>query len=139
MSEETKTISAQDIMDKLTSLAETMVNLQTQIDGIKVNEKQVESDSEKEQEVSSEEAWESLFKWKEWYYKMNYNPRMGFNEQDYHLLKTHQSSGGSGIKQELLKNISGIEFDNQHYINIERENKNILLLLFAVYNRSVIL
>ena len=26
---------------------------------------------------------------------MNYNPRMGFNEQDYHLLKTHQSSGGS--------------------------------------------
>lgn len=27
---------------------------------------------------------------------MNYNPRMGFNEQDYHLLKTHQSSGGSG-------------------------------------------
>ena len=62
MSEETKTISAQDIMDKLTSLAETMANLQTQIDGIKVNEKQVESDSEKKQEVSSEEAWESLFK-----------------------------------------------------------------------------
>lgn len=61
MSEETKTISAQDIMDKLTSLAETMVNLQTQIDGIKVNEKQVESAPEKEQ-VSSEEAWESLFK-----------------------------------------------------------------------------
>ena len=59
MSEETKTISAQDIMDKLTSLAETMVNLQTQIDGIKVNEKQVESAPE---EVSSEEAWESLFK-----------------------------------------------------------------------------
>lgn len=24
---------------------------------------------------------------------MNYNPRMSFNEQDYHLLKTHQSSG----------------------------------------------
>lgn len=62
MSEETKTISAQDIMDKLTSLAETMVNLQTQIDGIKVNEKQVESVEEKKQEVSSEEAWESLFK-----------------------------------------------------------------------------
>ena len=62
MSEETKTISAQDIMDKLTSLAETMVNLQTQIDGIKVNEKQVESTQEKKQEVSSEEAWESLFK-----------------------------------------------------------------------------
>ena len=62
MSEETKTISAQDIMDKLTSLAETMVNLQTQINGLKVEEKQVESTPEKEQEVSSEEAWESLFK-----------------------------------------------------------------------------
>ena len=60
MADEIK-ITPQDIMDKLTSLAETMVNLQTQIDGIKVNEKQVESVQEK-QEVSSEEAWESLFK-----------------------------------------------------------------------------
>ena len=60
MSEETKTITPQDIMDKLTSLAETMVNLQTQIDGLKVNEKQVESAPEVK--VSSEEAWESLFK-----------------------------------------------------------------------------
>ena len=33
---------------------------------------------------------------------MNYNPRMGFNEQDYHLLKTHQSSGGSGKPYELI-------------------------------------
>ena len=62
MSEETKTISAQDIMDKLTSLAETMVNLQTQIDGIKVNEKQVESAPIEKPQVSSEEAWESLFR-----------------------------------------------------------------------------
>ena len=59
---ETKTITPQDIMDKLTSLAETMANLQTQIDDIKVNEKQVESVPEVKQEVSSEEAWESLFK-----------------------------------------------------------------------------
>ena len=44
---------------------------------------------------------------------MNYNSRMGFSEQDYHLLKTHQSSGSS-IKQELLKNITEISFDNQH-------------------------
>ena len=29
---------------------------------------------------------------------MNYNPRMGFNEQDYHLLKTHQSSGSKPYK-----------------------------------------
>ena len=61
MADETK-ITPQDIMDKLTSLAETMANLQTQIDGIKVNEKQVESVPEVKQEVSSEEAWESLFK-----------------------------------------------------------------------------
>lgn len=62
MSEETKTISAQDIMDKLSSLAETMVNLQTQIDGIKVNEKQVATPVEEKPQVSSEEAWESLFR-----------------------------------------------------------------------------
>lgn len=63
MSEETKTISAQDIMDKLSSLAETMVNLQTQIDGLKVEEKQVATPEEKPQvKMSSEEAWESLFK-----------------------------------------------------------------------------
>ena len=61
MADEIK-ITPQDIMDKLTSLAETMVNLQTQIDGIKVNEKQVESAPEAKREVSSEEAWESLFK-----------------------------------------------------------------------------
>lgn len=74
MSEETKTISAQDLeqkwtqsisplMDKLSSLAETMVNLQTQIDGLKVEEKQVATPvEEKPQAISSEEAWESLFK-----------------------------------------------------------------------------
>ena len=61
MADEIK-ITPQDIMDKLTSLAETMANLQTQIDDIKVNEKQVESASEVKREVSSEEAWESLFK-----------------------------------------------------------------------------
>lgn len=33
---------------------------------------------------------------------MNYNPRMGFNEQDYHLLKTHQSSGSKPY--ELITN-----------------------------------
>lgn len=34
---------------------------------------------------------------------MNCNPHMPFSEQDYHLLKTHQSSGGSG-KYELITN-----------------------------------
>lgn len=46
---------------------------------------------------------------------MNYNPHTPFGEQDYHLLKTHQSSGGgSAIKQESLKSILDISFDNQH-------------------------
>lgn len=45
---------------------------------------------------------------------MNCNPHMPFSEQDYHLLKTHQSSGSSYVKQESLKNFSLIEFDNQH-------------------------
>lgn len=46
---------------------------------------------------------------------MNYNPHTPFGEQDYHLLKTHQSSGGSGIKQELLTDdVHSITFDNQH-------------------------
>ena len=62
---ETKKITPQDIMDKISSLAETMANLQSQIDNLSttpVKEKQVESAPEVKQEVSSEEAWESLFK-----------------------------------------------------------------------------
>ena len=58
---ETKKITPQDIMDKISSLAETMANLQSQIDNLStqpVKEEQVES----VREVSSEEAWESLFK-----------------------------------------------------------------------------
>ena len=61
MADEIK-ITPQDIMDKLTSLAETMVNLQTQIDGLKVEEKQVATPVEEKPQISSEEAWESLFK-----------------------------------------------------------------------------
>ena len=60
MADEIK-ITPQDIMDKLTSLAETMANLQSQIDNLStqpVKEEQIES----VKEVSSEEAWESLFK-----------------------------------------------------------------------------
>lgn len=56
-----KKITPQDILDKISSLAETMANLQSQIDNLSttpVKEEQVES----VREVSSEEAWESLFK-----------------------------------------------------------------------------
>ena len=48
---------------------------------------------------------------------MNYNPRMGFNEQDYHLLKTHQSSGGSS---EVIKlNDTKVYFDDQYNYNFD--------------------
>ena len=60
---ETKKITPQDIMDKISSLAETMANLQSQIDNLSttpVKEEQVESAPEVK--ISSEEAWESLFK-----------------------------------------------------------------------------
>ena len=42
---------------------------------------------------------------------MNYNPHTPFGEQDYHLLKTHQSSGSGS---ESLKSILEVAFDNQH-------------------------
>lgn len=35
---------------------------------------------------------------------MNYNPHTPFSEQDYHLLKTHQSSGSSGNPYKLNTN-----------------------------------
>lgn len=43
---------------------------------------------------------------------MNCNPHMPFSEQDYHLLKTHQPSGGSG--SESLKSILEVAFDDKH-------------------------
>lgn len=58
MSEETK-ITPQDIMDRLTSLAESMASLQTQFNEFK--EKPEEKPEEKLEKISSEKAWKSLF------------------------------------------------------------------------------
>lgn len=58
MAEETK-ITPQDIMDRLTSLTESMASLQTQFNDLK--EKQEEKPEEKQEEISPEKAWESLF------------------------------------------------------------------------------
>lgn len=49
---------------------------------------------------------------------MNCNPHMPFSEQDYHLLKTHQSSGGSGSEVITLDDTK-IYFDNQHNYNFD--------------------
>ena len=53
---------------------------------------------------------------------MNYNPRMGFNEQDYHLLKTHQSSGGSGKPYELITVVKNTVAQTELSANVDNLN-----------------
>lgn len=48
---------------------------------------------------------------------MNCNPHMPFSEQDYHLLKTHQSSGGSSEVIEL--NDTKVYFDDKYNYNFD--------------------
>ena len=49
---------------------------------------------------------------------MNCNPHMPFSEQDYHLLKTHQSSSDSGSEIITITN-NVLEFDNKHNYNFD--------------------
>ena len=58
---------------------------------------------------------------------MNYNPRMGFSEQDYHLLKTHQSSGGSG-KYELITNKKTTVAQLQLVADVDNLNDIVVML-----------
>ena len=61
-------LTPQDLMDKMNSLVETMSSIQTQLDDLKLNTSvsatvlDTNTESEKNVGVSSEEAWESLFK-----------------------------------------------------------------------------
>lgn len=61
-------LTPQDLMDKMNSLVETMSSIQTQLDDLKLNNSvsatvlDTNVESQKEVGVSSEEAWESLFK-----------------------------------------------------------------------------
>lgn len=61
-------LTPQDLLEKMNSLVETMSSIQTQLDDLKLNTSVSETvlDTNKEVEknvgVSSEEAWESLFK-----------------------------------------------------------------------------
>ena len=57
---------------------------------------------------------------------MNYNPRMGFNEQDYHLLKTHQSSGGKPY--ELITNKKTTVAQLQLVANVDNLNDIVVIL-----------
>lgn len=61
-------LTPQDLLEKMNSLVETMSSIQTQLDDLKLgtNVSETVLDTNKESEttsgISSEEAWESLFK-----------------------------------------------------------------------------
>lgn len=61
-------LTPQDLLDKMNSLVETMSSIQTQLDDLKLSNSvsatvlNTNVESQKEVGVSSEEAWESLFK-----------------------------------------------------------------------------
>lgn len=61
-------LTPQDLMEKMNSLVETMSSIQTQLDNLKLNTSvsatvlDTNKESQKDVGVTSEEAWESLFK-----------------------------------------------------------------------------
>ena len=57
---------------------------------------------------------------------MNYNPRMGFSEQDYHLLKTHQSSGSKPY--ELITNKKTTAAQLELVANVDNLNDIVVVL-----------
>ena len=57
---------------------------------------------------------------------MNYNPRMGFHEQDYHLLKTHQSSGGKPY--ELITVVKNTVAQLELSANVDNLNDIVVIL-----------
>ena len=57
---------------------------------------------------------------------MNYNPRMGFNEQDYHLLKTHQSSGSKPY--ELITVVKNTAAQLELSANVDNLNDIVVIL-----------
>ncbi len=59
---------------------------------------------------------------------MNCNPHMPFSEQDYHLLKTHQSSGGSGKPYELTANMKTTVAQLELTANVDNLNDIVVIL-----------
>lgn len=57
---------------------------------------------------------------------MNYNPHMGFGEQDYHLLKTHQSSGSKPY--ELITNKKTTTAQLELVANVDNLNDVVVML-----------
>lgn len=59
---------------------------------------------------------------------MNYNPHTLFSEQDYHLLKTHQSSGSSGKPYELVTVEKNTVAQTELVANVDNLNDIVVLL-----------
>ena len=67
---------------------------------------------------------------------MNYNPRMGFNEQDYHLLKTHQSSGGKPY--ELAANMKTTAAQLELVADVDNLNDIVVVLNVPALGSSAV-
>lgn len=59
---------------------------------------------------------------------MNYNPRMGFSEQDYHLLKTHQSSGNKPYKLAINKKTTVAQLE----LPVDVDNLNDIVVILNI-------
>ena len=59
---------------------------------------------------------------------MNYNPHTPFTEQDYHLLKTHQSSGSSGKLYEIVTIEKNTVAQLQLVANVDNLNDIVIFL-----------
>ena len=66
---------------------------------------------------------------------MNYNPRMGFNEQDYHLLKTHQSSGSKPY--ELITVVKNTVAQLELSADVDNLNDIVVMLNVPALGNSV--
>ena len=59
---------------------------------------------------------------------MNYNPHTPFSEQDYHLLKIHQSSGSSGKPYEIVAIEKNTVAQLQLVANVDNLNDIVIFL-----------
>lgn len=67
---------------------------------------------------------------------MNYNPKMGFSEQDYHLFKTHQSSGG-GKPYEYVTTVKNTVAQTELVANVDNLNDIVVFLNVPALGSSV--
>ena len=68
---------------------------------------------------------------------MNYNPHTPFGEQDYHLLKTHQSSGGNGKPYELVTVSKNTVAQTELVANVDNLNDIVVFLNIPALGSAV--